>query len=174
MTTPARAPVVWVVAGPAGSGKTTVGRALADAVGAELVDADDLHSDANVAKMRSGRPLDDDDRRAWLAAARALIDQRCATGRRTVLAISLLGRAHRRALGTARPGIRLVWLDVPAGELRRRLENRPGHFFGPELLDSQLEAMERPGPDEPADVVDGDLAPDDLVREILGVSRRGP
>jgi gluconokinase len=160
--------VVWIVAGPAGSGKTTLGRALADAVDAELVDADDLHSPANIARMRSGRPLDEDDRRAWLAAARALIDERCAAGQRTVLAMSLLRRAHRLALGTDRPGIRLVWLEVPAGELRRRLEDRQDHFFKAELLDSQLDAMEVPGPDEPADIVDGDLLPGDLVRAIVG------
>jgi gluconokinase len=67
VTAAAPAPIVWIAAGPAGSGKTTVERALAHAVGAQLLDADDLHTDANIASMRSGRPLHDD-RSGWLAA----------------------------------------------------------------------------------------------------------
>lgn len=158
---------VLIVAGPAGSGKTTVGRMLATALGADFVEGDDLHPPANIEKMRSGRRLDEDDRRPWLAAARALIDLRLAEGVPTVLAMSVLRQAHRAALGVGRAGVQLVWLETPAKVLGARLAARPAHFFPAALLESQLEDAERPGDEEGALVVDGDRPPEAIVESIL-------
>lgn len=166
-------PEVVIVAGPSGSGKTTVAAALAQALAAALVDADDLHPPANVAKMSAGQALDDDDRRPWLAAVRAVIDARLAEGTTTVVACSALRRQHRALLGAGRPGVQLVWLDVPAPELAGRLAARPGHFFPARLLESQLAAQERPAPGEGALVVAADRTVAVVVDEIVAGLSRG-
>jgi gluconokinase len=158
---------VVIIAGPAGSGKTTVGHALATVLGADFVDGDDLHPPANVEEMRSGQRLDEDDRRPWLAAARMLIDQRLAAGALTVLALSALRRAHRAALGADRSDVRLVWLESPAHALATRLASRPAHFFPAALLGSQLADLEPPRDDEHPVMVDADRPVDAVVDSIL-------
>jgi gluconokinase len=145
--------LVVIVTGPAGAGKTTVGAALAAALGCPFHDADDFHDDAARARMRAGVALTDADRAPWLARLAALVARTLAAGGSAVLACSALRRAYRAALlaDAGRPGrVRLVFLDAPRGALARRLEARPGHFFPPALLDSQLAALEPPGDGEPA------------------------
>lgn len=159
--------VVWVVCGPAGSGKTTVGEAAAVLAGAAFVDADDLHPPANVAKMRAGQPLDEADRAGWLATATELVRNRLAAGEPTVLAISALRREHRARLGLDQPGVRAVWLAVAPDELADRLEDRTGHYFPATLLPTQLAAMEVPGPDETVEVLDGSRGVGELAEIIL-------
>jgi carbohydrate kinase (thermoresistant glucokinase family) len=156
-----------ILAGPAGSGKTTVGRALAGALGAAFVDADALHSAANLAKMGAGHPLDESDRRPWLGAVRSLIDAQLATTTPTVLACSALRRAHRQTIGANRPDVRLVWLAVPAATLAERLPARPGHFFPARLLESQLGTQEVPEADEGAVIVAGDRPTTDVVQAVI-------
>jgi gluconokinase len=137
--------VVVVLMGVSGSGKTTVGRALADALGCAFLDGDDLHPPANVAKMAAGVPLDDADRAPWLAAVRAAIDRVVADGGDAVVACSALKQAYRDALGVPRAGVALVWLTADPATLAARLAARRHHFMPPALLPSQLATLEPPG-----------------------------
>ena len=168
--------VVVLVAGVAGSGKSTIGSLLACELGWEFEDGDDLHSAASIAKMRAGQPLTDEDRRPWLAAVAAWIDQRAAAGRSGVIACSALKRSYRDVLLDGRPELRMVFLEVIDREtLATRLKGRHGHFFHAELLDSQLAAVEPPLPSERVAVVGDEDPPADVVREIiqrLGLERR--
>jgi len=134
-----------VVMGVSGSGKTTVGAALADAFGLRFVDGDALHPAANVAKMAAGIPLDDADRAPWLDAIGAVL----AAGP-VVVACSALKRAYRDRLRAAAPRLQLVFLDGDPALLASRMTARPGHFMPASLLDSQLATLERPEPDEHA------------------------
>lgn len=137
-------PRVLLVMGVAGSGKSTVGRALAASLGWRFTDADDLHPPANLAKLSAGTPLTDDDRAPWLAALRAHIDACLASRENTVLACSALRESYRRLL-QADPGcVKLVHLKGPRSLLAARLAARSGHFASPALLDSQLATLEEP------------------------------
>jgi carbohydrate kinase (thermoresistant glucokinase family) len=138
-----------VVMGVSGSGKTTVGEALAAALGVPFVDADSLHPAANVAKMSAGIPLDDADRAPWLLAVGEVI----ARGP-VVMACSALKRAYRDTLRAAAPTLVLVFLDGSPELLAARMSHRPGHFMPAALLDSQLATLERPEADEHALVAD--------------------
>jgi gluconokinase len=125
--------------GVAGVGKTTVGRALADALSFAFVDADDFHSAANVEKMRRGEALTEADRAPWLAALKV----RLARGDDLVLACSALRSEYRKALSPAT----FVLLDAPDDVIAARLATREAHFAGPSLLESQRRALEglKPG-----------------------------
>ncbi|HEY3506507.1 MAG TPA: gluconokinase, GntK/IdnK-type [Actinocatenispora sp.] len=150
-----------VLMGVSGSGKTTVGRLLAGRLGTVFVDGDDLHPPANRAAMAAGRPLTDDDRRPWLAAVAARLDR----GEPIVLACSGLRRRYRDQL--ARPGVRLVQLEVSRAQLAARLAARSGHFFPAGLLDSQLDTAEPPGSDETVLTVDGEREPATVAAAIV-------
>lgn len=137
-------PGVIVVMGVAGAGKTTVGSALASALGWRFEDADRYHPPANVAKMSAGIPLTDEDRVEWLAALRPLLDRAIADGVGLVLACSALREAYRETLGLGRPEIAVVHLTAPVAVLSARLSARAGHFMPVTLLDSQLQTLEPP------------------------------
>jgi gluconokinase len=132
------------VAGVSGSGKTTVGMLLAQRLGWPFADGDSFHSAANVAKMRAGQPLTNADRRPWLDAIAAWMDERIAAGQSAVVACSALRRAYRAVLLDGRPAARMVFLQVSHDEDAGRLTSRHGHFFPPKLLDSQFAALEMP------------------------------
>lgn len=134
-----------VLCGVAGSGKTTVGCALAERLGVAFVDADDFHPPANIARMARGEALDDDARAGWLAAVHGALVGRCARGEGFVLACSALRARHRDRLQAELPPLAFVHLRVPADELARRLAARVGHFFPSALLPSQLAAWEELG-----------------------------
>ncbi|HEU0207106.1 MAG TPA: gluconokinase [Pseudolysinimonas sp.] len=134
-----------VVMGVSGSGKTTVGAALADALGLPFVDGDALHPEANVAKMAAGIPLDDADRAPWLDAVGRVL-----AAAPVVVACSALKRVYRDRLRAAAPALQLVFLDGSRELLASRMAARPAHFMPTALLDSQLATLERPGPDEHA------------------------
>ena len=137
-------PRVLLLVGVAGSGKSTVGRALADAVGWAFEDADDHHDAASTAKMARGEGLTDADRGPWLDRLAALVAERVALGPPTVLACSALKAAYRDRLGAGRPDVAVAWLDVPRDEIAARLEARTGHYAGLGLLESQFAALEPP------------------------------
>jgi len=165
-----------ILAGVSGSGKTTVGRLLADRVGWPFADGDSFHPAANVAKMAAGIPLTDDDRWPWLAAIGAWMDARIAAGGSGVVACSALKRRYRDFLRDGRPDVRLVFLDVSHDEDLARLRARRGHFFPAGLLDSQFADLEPPAPDEGALVLAARETPDELVSAIisgLGLIARG-
>lgn len=138
-------PSVIVVMGVSGAGKTTLGRALAGALGWDFADADDFHPAANIAKMRAGTPLGDDDRAPWLASLRVEIERRLTLGKPLVLACSALKDAYRRVLvGDDADRVRLVHLEGSPELLAARLAGRAGHYMPPALLGSQLAALEAP------------------------------
>ena len=152
--------VILIVAGVAGSGKTTVGAVLARQLGWRLADADSFHSEASVAKMRAGVPLTDADRKPWLHAITGWMDERIAAGQSAVVTCSALKRAYRDELLAGRPAARMIFLQVSREELERRLLTRPDHFFPEKLLDSQLAALEPPAQGERVQTVieEGGLA----------------
>jgi len=165
MLNPAK-PAAIVVMGVSGSGKTEIGRRLAERLGWVFRDADEFHPAKNVAKMRAGIPLDDDDRGPWLEALAAVLDTATCAGPPLVLACSALKRSHRAKLGLPHDRIRLVELDGSPELIRKRIEQRAGHFMPAALLDSQLKALERPSPDEDAIVIDVSSEPDAIVRRV--------
>ena len=134
-----------VVMGVTGCGKTTVGRLVAQHLGAQFVDADDFHPPANVAKMRAGIPLDDADRQPWLDALNARLREATARGEPLVLACSALKAAYRERLREGIPGLRFVHLEGARELIAGRLAARSGHYMNPALLDSQFATLERPG-----------------------------
>jgi gluconokinase len=152
--------VIVVVAGVAGSGKTTVGKLLAERLELPFLDADGLHSPEAVDQMARGEPLTDAQRDPWMDR---VVD--AATSRDpVVIACSALRRAHRRRLESI--GARLFLLDAPTPVLEGRLRGRHGHFFPARLLESQLATLERPGPGEEITVVDATQPVPDVVGAI--------
>jgi gluconokinase len=141
-------PVILIVAGVAGSGKTTVGALLAGRLRWRFADADTFHPEANVAKMRAGVPLTDADRGPWLHAITNWMDERIAAGQSAVITCSALKRVYRDDLLSGRPMATMIFLQVSRKVLEERLLTRPNHFFPEKLLDSQLAALEPPAPDE--------------------------
>jgi carbohydrate kinase (thermoresistant glucokinase family) len=146
--------MIVIVAGVSGSGKTTVGAMLAGRLNWPFADADDFHPAANVAKMHAGIPLTDEDRWPWLQAIAAWMDERIAAGESAVVTCSALKRAYRDILLDGRPSAWIVFLWVERDQLARRLATRHGHFFPRELLESQLETVQLPQPDERAIVLE--------------------
>jgi gluconokinase len=154
-----------VVMGVSGSGKTTVGEALAEALGWRFVEGDAFHPASNVAKMAAGHPLDDDDRRPWLEALAAEIARDEAAGRSSVIGCSALRRAYRDILRTGAPDVRFLHVHGDTALLAERVSHRPGHFFPASLLESQLATLEPLGPDERGVVVDVAASVPDMVAE---------
>lgn len=130
-----------VVMGVAGCGKSSLGIAVAHAEGAQLIEGDAYHSDANRAKMRSGTPLTDADRVGWLAT---LANQLQARGPNVVLTCSALKRVYRETLRAAAPQLRFVFMEIDPESARARVAARDAHFFSPTLVASQFAALESP------------------------------
>jgi gluconokinase len=155
--------LVIVIMGVSGSGKTTVGRALARAIDGLFHDADDFHSQDSIEKMRRGSPLTDADREPWLMALRQTVDGWLEEdGVIHVLACSALTRHARQRLGSDRDEVRLVYLHGPADLVASRMHGRD-HFMSPELLASQLAALEPP---DDALALDVSQSVDELVARI--------
>lgn len=160
------APVAVVVMGVSASGKSSLAAALADRIALPWLDADELHPPANVAKMASGVPLDDDDRAPWLDA----VGVRLAEGRSTggvVIACSALKRAYRDRLRAACSGTLFVHLDGTRDLLFARAAARCGHFMPATLLDSQLATLEPLQCDEDGAVIDTAADLVDIVAELV-------
>jgi carbohydrate kinase (thermoresistant glucokinase family) len=139
-----------VVMGVSGCGKSRVGRALADALGLEFVEGDELHPPRNVQRMAAGTPLTDEDRLSWLHTLAARLAGAGAPGRGMVVSCSALKRAYRDVLRTGAPDLRFVHLQGDKALIEQRLRLRVGHYMPPSLLQSQLDTLEPPGPDEAA------------------------
>lgn len=154
--------MVVILMGVTASGKTTVGRLLAEASGYQFYDADDFHLSANVDKMRRGIPLDDDDRRPWLETLRDLVRRCLAEERNAVLACSALKQAYRRYL-LIDPRVKLVYLKVDEELIRQRLQRRQGHFMNPALLESQFTTLEEP---DDALWLDASRSPEEIVGTV--------
>jgi gluconokinase len=155
---------VVVIMGVSGSGKSAVGKELAARLGLPFVEGDTLHPPSNVEKMRSGRPLNDEDRAPWLAAVGKALAQSSSGG--LIMACSALKRSYRDEILRFAPTTVFVHLDVPRRELATRLANRPGHFMPAALLDSQLATLEPIDDDEPGVTMNGTDAVGAIVGEV--------
>ena len=166
---------VIVVMGVSGSGKTVVGSLLGQRLGWPFADADAFHPSENVAKMRRGVPLTDEDRAPWLDAIANWIDEKRASGEHGVVACSALKRRYRQRIIGNRRDVRLVHLDGSYELIARRMAERPHHYMPVAFLKIQFDALERPGADESVLTMSITLPPEEIVERIvawLGVSAR--
>jgi ribose 5-phosphate isomerase A len=166
-------PPILVLMGVSGAGKSTVARELAARLGWSVEEGDALHPAANVAKMHAGIPLTDADRQPWLERVAAWIDGQRAKKEPGIITCSALKRSYRWTVIGARPEVRLVYLRGGRDLIAQRLAGRDGHFMPASLLQSQLDTLEEPQPDEDPLTVDvgapaGQVA-DEIIR-ILGAS----
>lgn len=155
-----------VVMGVSGSGKTTIGRLLADGLDAAFVDADDLHPAANRAKMSAGVPLTDDDRWPWLESVGRVIRDEMLAGGSIVVACSALKRVYRDRIAAAAEDVNFIHLTGPRELIAARMQERPGHFMPPALLTSQLEILEPLEPHERGAAFENTGDPDEVVSRI--------
>lgn len=160
-------PRVLVVMGVSGSGKTTVGKLLAERLGWHYQEGDVLHPPENVAKMSAGTPLGDADRIPWLRLIAKRIDAWRSSGESGVVTCSALKRAYRDIIIGERPDVGLVHLRGSRELIGRRMAARKGHFMPAALLDDQFATLQEPSPDERAIVVDVGGTPAEIVDEIL-------
>jgi carbohydrate kinase (thermoresistant glucokinase family) len=158
---------IHVVMGVSACGKSTVGRALAQARGATYLDGDDFHPAENVARMAAGQPLTDADRRGWLLALSQRLAQARAAGEGVVLSCSALKHRYRDLLRQGAPDLVLVFLHGSREVLAARIAARTEHYMPASLLDSQLATLEPPQPDENALDFDVALTPRQIVDGIL-------
>jgi gluconokinase len=156
-----------VVMGVSGSGKSTIGKTLAERLGWRFEDGDRFHPASNVAKMSAGQPLTDDDRRPWLQAIADEIDRVCKAGQRLVVACSALKHAYREILLHERNDVRIVFLDGTEALIASRLAQRKGHFMPPGLLASQFQTLEPPSPSERPITVSIDATIESIVDAII-------
>ena len=163
-------PVVLVIMGVSGCGKSTIGGLLRDRLGWQFEEGDSLHPAANVEKMAAGIPLTDEDRWPWLAKIADWIDNRLDQGESGIVTCSALKRSYRHVLNRRGSGVEFVYLSVELTELTERVAHREGHFMPASLLESQLETLEVPAPPEPAIQVDADpdarLVVDRILRDL--------
>ena len=159
-------PLVWVIMGVSGAGKTVVGRLLAERLESDFLEGDRRHSLPNLLKMQAQTPLQDIDRHQWLMEIGEDMDRAIAKKRETVLTCSALKVSYRQQLASL-PQVQLVWLNVPRSDLERRLRRRSNHYMGAAMLDSQLAAFEPIGVEENVITIDGRLLPAKIVDELL-------
>ncbi len=134
-----------VIMGVSGAGKTVVGRRLAEALGADFIDGDDLHTDSARAKMTSGHRLTDDDRWPWLDRIAAALREGLSRNVATIVACSALRRVYRERLRAGvGGGLRFVYLKADRDLMRARVAGRHGHYMPASLVDSQFATLEPP------------------------------
>ncbi|WP_116376227.1 gluconokinase [Mycobacterium sp. MFM001] len=153
-----------VVMGVSGSGKSTVGAALARRLNVPFADADALHPEANIAKMAAGKPLDDNDRHPWLDAVGEWLADHCDGG---VMSCSALRRTYRDQLREHCPKVRFLHLSGSPELIAARQAGRTGHFMPSSLLKSQFETLEPLEPDEHGITIDVDNSVDTIVESYL-------
>jgi gluconokinase len=159
-------PLVIVLMGVSGCGKSTVGGELSQVLGWPFRDADSFHPPANIDKMRRSIPLTDEDRWPWLDAIASWIGTRLAGREPGIVSCSALKRVYRHRIGARRQGVRLVYLLGSQDIIAARLAARTGHFMPPTLLASQFATLEEPGPEEKALVVGIAMPPRYIARAI--------
>ncbi len=160
-------PVIAVVMGVSGSGKTTVSVLLSAALGCQFQEGDDLHPAANVEKMHRGTPLTDADRLPWLRKIADEIAGWSARGESGVLTCSALKRSYRDIIIGGRPDVTLVYLKGSHDLIHRRMAARHEHFMPVALLDSQFATLQEPTPDEHPIIVEVGARPAEIVAEIV-------
>jgi len=160
-------PLVLVLMGVSGSGKTTVAKAIADRLDWAFEEGDALHPPANVAKMAAGHPLNDDDRAPWLAKVADWVDARLDAGQSGVITCSALKRKYRALIDRRGERVEFVFLHGSRELIASRLAARQGHFMPTSLLDSQFETLEEPGDDEPVIRVEIEGSPEQIADAVL-------
>jgi gluconokinase len=159
-----------VVMGVSATGKTTVAVQVADELGCEFIEGDDLHPRRNIEKMTQGIPLTDEDRWPWLQAIAELVAVKDHEGVSTVVTCSALKRSYRSVLADAAPTF-FLHLDAPFEVLEARMQHRTKHFMPTTLLKSQFASLEPLGDDEPGAVVDVSPPIDEVVEEAVNAVR---
>ncbi|ABK75068.1 gluconokinase [Mycolicibacterium smegmatis] len=157
-----------VVMGVSGSGKSTVGAALAQRLRVPFADADDFHPPANIEKMSAGHALDDDDRYPWLEAIGKWLAEHPAGG---VMSCSALKRTYRDQLRQHCPDIEFLHLEGSMETIGRRQASRPGHFMPASLLESQFKTLEPLAPDECGVAIDVDQSIDDIIESYVSATQ---
>ena len=159
-------PIVLVLMGVSGCGKTTVAQILAQRLHWAFKEGDALHPQANVDKMAAGHALDDADRAPWLALIADWVEARLDAGECGVITCSSLKRAYRELIGRRGAGVEFVYLHGSRELIASRLADRHGHFMPTSLLDSQFATLEEPAADEPAIRVEIGAAPEQIADDI--------
>jgi len=157
--------VIVIVFGVSGAGKTTIGKLLAEDLGWQFYEGDDFHPLANIEKMRSGRPLTDEDRWPWLDRLRDQITRSLAAKENAVLSCSALKRAYRERLRVS-DDVKFVFLRGDYALVEKQLRRRRGHFMNPDLLRSQFTDLEEPEADEDVLTIELGRTPQELVEDI--------
>jgi gluconokinase len=160
-------PSAIIVMGVSGSGKTTVASLLARRLQWRFVEGDSLHSAANVARMREGIPLTDDDRWPWLDEIAAWIDAVRAAGEPCIVTCSALKRAYRERLVAGRDEACFVYLKGEQRLVTQRMAVRTGHYMPLSLLRSQFDTLEEPGSEENAIAVPIEASPEEIAASII-------
>ena len=160
-------PVIVVVMGVSGSGKTVIGARLAEALGGRFAEGDRFHPPENISRMSAGLPLRDEDRWGWLDAIATEISEAERQGETLVVACSALKRVYRDRLRLASRRLRFVYLEIGRDAAAARVAARKGHFMPASLIDSQFAALEPPAPDEEAVTLDAAGDPAELVAFAL-------
>lgn len=160
--------MIIILIGVSGSGKTTIGKKLADSLNYQFYDADDFHSPSNIEKMQAGIPLEDTDRIVWLQSIRDAIVQWLQKNQNVVIACSALKESYRQMLSIDRKYIKLIYLKGSFELIQKCLQERKDHFMPETLLKSQFEALE-----EPSGVVTVDIskAPEEILETIKEISK---
>ncbi|WP_434613355.1 gluconokinase [Arthrobacter sp. A5] len=172
---PVARPVVLVVMGVSGCGKSTVAALLAGQLGWPFEEGDSLHPQANVKKMAAGHPLTDEDRWPWLAKVADWVEETLDAGEDGLITCSALKRSYRKVINRRGSGVVFVFLSGSKEVIAARLAVRRGHFMPTSLLDNQFSALEEPAADEPQIRINVGPAPGVITREIieeLGLSGR--
>ncbi len=156
-----------IVMGVSGSGKSTVAADLVDQLGWTFAEGDDFHPRANVEKMRSGTPLNDDDRWPWLDTIASWIGEREVAGENSVVTCSALKHVYRDVLRRGHESVWFVHVTASAELIQERLAKRKGHYMPASLLDSQLATLEPLGPGEPGITVSAAGSPHELASVVL-------
>jgi gluconokinase len=167
-------PCALILMGVSGAGKSTIASSLASRLGWTFEDADQFHPASNVAKMRAGHPLTDEDRWPWLQAIADEIDRVCQARGHVVIACSALKRAYRDLLVHGRNDVRIVFLEGGQALIAERLAKRKDHFMPPGLLESQFETLQPPKADENPITVSIDAAVETIVDDIVRELGAGP
>lgn len=160
--------VTVVVMGPSGVGKSAVADALVARTGWVFAEGDELHSEANRAKMAAGHPLTDEDRWPWLRRIAEWIGEQESAGRDAVVTCSALRHSYRELLSTGHPSVWFAHLVAPTTEIARRIEGRRGHYMPPALLQSQLATLEPLTAEEPGGELEATGTPAEIAERLLG------
>ena len=160
-------PTALIFMGVSGSGKSTIAAGVAEKLGLQMLEGDDLHPAANIAKMSAGTPLTDEDRWPWLRIIAGKIAAWRQNGLEGIVTCSSLRRSYRDVLRAGHDDVLFVYLKGSRALLLDRMQHRTRHFMPASLLDTQLATLEEPGADEAAVTIEMGPPPDEVVTNVL-------